>query len=164
MQEKPSSSSSLCCLVRNRLLCQLLEAQEPVMNASQKFYPNEYCSSHEYKVEELHMSETCRFPKNDKKKLATRMYIKVGQTWNKEWINSGTTQKNLPLSRCNSCNGLGPCSSNGLVTGIHFSFLFYIFSKSETLLRVSVLAIPISGLLGLSRPNQPEIGIARTKL
>ena len=33
-------------------------------------------------------------------------------------------KNNLPFSRCNYCNGLGPCSPIGLVTGIHFSFLF----------------------------------------
>ena len=30
--------------------------------SGQRFDPNRYCSSHSYKVEELHMSATCRFP------------------------------------------------------------------------------------------------------
>ena len=65
------------------------------------------------------------------------------------------------MLRCNPCNGIDPCSPSGLVTGIYFSFLFYIFSKSETLLRVLLLTIPISGSLGLSRHNYPNIGLTR---
>ena len=38
------------------------------------------------------------------------------------------SKTNLPLLRCNSCNVLGPCSPNGLVSGIQFSLLFQIFS------------------------------------
>ena len=70
------------------------------------------------------------------------------------------SKNNLPLSRCNSCNGIGPYSPIGLVTGIHISFLFQIFSQSKTLLRVLVLTIPISGLLGLYRPNYPNLGLS----
>ena len=59
----------------------------------------------------------------------------------------------LPLVR----NGLGPCSPSGLVTGITFSFLFQIFSHIKTLLRVLVIDIPISGLLGLYQLNYPNL-------
>ena len=58
----------------------------------QKFDPSWYCSSHGYKVEEAHMSATCRFPKNGHNKLATQLDIRGGQTWNKEWINGGPTE------------------------------------------------------------------------
>ena len=53
--------------------------------------------------------------------------------WRKGWVSREglvVCKNNLPLSCCNSCNGLGPCSTSRLVTGIHVSFLFYIFSKS----------------------------------
>ena len=33
-------------------------------------------------------------------------------------------KNNIPLSFRNSCNGIRPCSPSGMVTGIHFSFLF----------------------------------------
>ena len=57
-----------------------------------KFDPNGYCSSHSYKVEEYHTSATFRFSKNGHNKLATRLNIRGGQTWNKEWINVGPTE------------------------------------------------------------------------
>ena len=60
--------------------------------SGQKFDPNGYCSSHGYKVEELHTSETCRFPENVHNKLETRLDIKGGKTWNKEWINGRSTK------------------------------------------------------------------------
>ena len=60
--------------------------------SGQKLYPNRYFSSHGYKVEEPHTFATCRFPKNGHNKLYMRIYIKGGQTWNKEWINSGPTE------------------------------------------------------------------------
>ena len=39
--------------------------------SGQRFDPNRYCSSHRYKVEELHTSATCRFPGNGHNKSAT---------------------------------------------------------------------------------------------
>ena len=60
--------------------------------SGQKFDPNRYCSYHGYKVKESHMSATCRFPDNEHNKLVTRLDIKGGQTWNKEWINGGPTE------------------------------------------------------------------------
>ena len=37
----------------------------------QKFYPNGYCSSHDYKVEEAETSVTCHFPNNGHNKSST---------------------------------------------------------------------------------------------
>ena len=59
--------------------------------SGQRFDPNGYCSSHDYKVEESHTSATCRFPSNGHNKSATRLGIKGGKMWNKEWINGGPT-------------------------------------------------------------------------
>ena len=56
------------------------------------FDPNGYCSSHGYKVEESHTSATCRFPRNGHNKSYTRLDIKGGKMWNKEWINGGPTE------------------------------------------------------------------------
>ena len=50
----------------------------------QRFDPNGYCSSNGYKVEELHTSTTCRFPRNVHNKSATRLDIMEGKTWNKK--------------------------------------------------------------------------------
>ena len=58
----------------------------------QRFELNGYCSSHGYKVEELHTLATCRFPRNGHNKSATRLKIMGGKTWNKEWINGGSTE------------------------------------------------------------------------
>ena len=60
--------------------------------SGQKFDPHGYCSSHGYKVKEAHTSATCPFPKNRHNKLATRLDIKGGQTWNMECINGGPTK------------------------------------------------------------------------
>ena len=57
----------------------------------QIFDPNGYCSSHGYKVEELHTSEICRFPSNGHNKSATRLNIMKGKICNREWINGGPT-------------------------------------------------------------------------
>ena len=58
--------------------------------SGQRFNPNVKWSSHIYKMEESHTSATCRFCSNVHNKSATRLDIKVGKTWNKEWINGGT--------------------------------------------------------------------------
>ena len=69
-------------------------------------------------------------------------------------IQASVGVKNNPgWSFCNYCNGLGLFFSSGLVIGIHFLVLFYIFFKSQNLPWVSVLTILISGLLGLSWQN-----------
>ena len=65
------------------------QEQNVFSKSGQKFDPNEYCCSHGYKVEEAHTCKTCCFPNNVHNKLAKRLEIKVGKTWNKEWINSG---------------------------------------------------------------------------
>ena len=58
----------------------------------QRFDPNWYCSSHGYKVEELHTLATCLFPSNGNNKSDTRLNIIGGKTWNREWINRGPTE------------------------------------------------------------------------
>ena len=58
----------------------------------QKFYPNMYCSSQGFKVEESHSSATCRYPVDGHKKLATRMETKGGKKWHKYWINGVPTE------------------------------------------------------------------------
>ena len=55
--------------------------------SGQRFDPNEYCSSHGYNVKESHMSATCCVPSNVQNNSATRLDIKGGKTWTKEWIN-----------------------------------------------------------------------------
>ena len=60
--------------------------------SGQKFDPNGYYSYHGPKVEEAHMSAACHFPNNGQNKLAKRLDIKGGQTWNKEWTNGGPTE------------------------------------------------------------------------
>ena len=60
--------------------------------SGQKFNPNGYCYSHGSKVEEAHTSENCNFLKNGHNKLSTRMDIKGGQIWKKDWINGGPTK------------------------------------------------------------------------
>ena len=57
--------------------------------SGQRFNPNGYCSSHGYKVEESHMSATCRFLSNGNNESPTRPKIMGGKNWNKEWINGG---------------------------------------------------------------------------
>ena len=57
-----------------------------------KLDPNGYCSSHGYKLEESHTYTTCCFLENGYNKLATRLYIKIGKTWNTEWSNGGPTK------------------------------------------------------------------------
>ena len=57
-----------------------------------KFDPNGYYSSHGFKVEESHTFATFPYPGNSHNKLATRLETKGGNTWNKEWINSGPTK------------------------------------------------------------------------
>ena len=43
-------------------------------------------------MEEAHTSATCRLPNNVHNKSATRLGIKGGKTWNKEWINGIPTE------------------------------------------------------------------------
>ena len=43
-------------------------------------------------MEEAHTSAACCFLKNGHNKLATRLDIKGGKMWNKEWINGRTTE------------------------------------------------------------------------
>ena len=66
--------------------------QNVYYRSGQRLEPNGYCSSHGYKVEESHMSVTCRFPSNGHNKSATLLDIKGGKTCNKEWINGGPTE------------------------------------------------------------------------
>ena len=70
---------------RNSILSDPNSNQDQNMysKSGKKIDPNGYCSSHGYKVEEAHMSATCRFPKNGHNKLAMRLDIKRGQILNK---------------------------------------------------------------------------------
>ena len=49
-------------------------------NSGHQFGPDEYCSSHGYKVEESHTSATCRFLSSTHNKSATRLNIMGGKT------------------------------------------------------------------------------------
>ena len=60
--------------------------------SGQQFDPNWYCSSHGYKVEESHTSDTCRFLGSNHNKSDTRLNIKGGKTCNKQWTNGGPTE------------------------------------------------------------------------
>ena len=66
--------------------------QNVYSRSGQKFDPNGYFSSHGYNVEEAHTFATYRFPNNGHNKSATRLDIKGGKIWNKEWINGGPTE------------------------------------------------------------------------
>ena len=69
-----------------------IKDQNVYSRIGQRLDPNGYCSSQGYKVEESHTSATCCFPSNGHNKSATRLDIKRGKTWNKEWIKGGPTK------------------------------------------------------------------------
>ena len=97
--------------------------------SGQNFDPNGYCSSNGYKVEELHTSATCRFPNNRHNKLATRLDIKGGQTWNKEWINGGPTE-------------LGEAGLDKDIVNINENYINYIQSNLKLVQTVDDLVDP----------------------
>ena len=103
--------------------------------SGQKFDPNGYCSSHGYKVEEAHTSATCCFPNNGQKKLPTRLDIKVGQTWNKEWINGGPTE-------------LGGAGLDKDIVNINEDYINYIQSNPKILQAMDNLAVADTGTTG----------------
>ena len=66
--------------------------QNVYSRSGQRFYPNGHFSSYSYKVEESQTSVICCSPINGHNKSDTWLEIKVGKTWNKDWINGGPTE------------------------------------------------------------------------
>ena len=86
-------------------------------------------------MEEAHTSATCRLPKNGYKKLATRLEIKGGQTWNKERINDGPTKR----------GGVGLYK---YIVNINKNYINYIQSNPKILQTVDDLAVADTGTTG----------------
>ena len=100
--------------------------------SGQNFDPNGYCSSNGYKVEELHTSATCRFPNNRHNKLDTRLDIKGGKTWNKDYINSGPTE-------------WGGAGLDKHIVNINENYMNYIQYNPKLLQTVDDLAVSDTG-------------------
>ena len=63
-----------------------------VDKSGRNFNPNGYCFSHGFKVEENHASNNCNRQCEGHDGTTTRMDIKGGKQWNKDWINGGLTE------------------------------------------------------------------------
>ena len=109
--------------------------QNAYSKRGQKFDPNRYCSFHWYKVEELHTSSTCRFLKNGHNKLVTRLYIKVGKTWNKECINGVPTK-------------WGGAGLDKYIVNINEDYINYIQSNPKLVQTVDNLSVAYTGTTG----------------
>ena len=103
--------------------------------SGQKIDPNGYCSSHGYKVEEYYTWATCRLPKNGHNKLSTRLDIKGGQKWNKEWINNGPTK-------------WGGAGLDKDIVNINENYINYIQSNPKLVQTVYDLAVVDMGTTG----------------
>ena len=100
--------------------------------SGQRLDPNGYCSSHRYKLEELHTSATCCFPINFHNKSATWLKIMGVKTCNKEWINGVTTD----------WGGAG--LDKGMVY-INENYINYIQSNPKLVLPIDDLAVADTG-------------------
>ena len=67
-------------------------ADKMISKSCKRFDPMRYCWSHGYKVKEGHNSCTCRQPKPNHDKTATRLETKGGKQWNKDWTDGGPTK------------------------------------------------------------------------
>ena len=103
--------------------------------SGQRFDPNGYSSSQGKKVEESHMSATCRFPSNGHNKLATRLNIIGEKTWNKECINRVPTE-------------WGGTGLDKDIININENYMNYIHSNPKLLLTMDDLSVADTETMG----------------